>query len=139
MLMVLDTNVLVSGLLSPFGAPAEILRMVVNEELRLCYDARILDEYLEVLARPKFEFEKDDVEALLNQIKLSGQPVYALPLGKRLVHKADEPFLEVLLSGEAECLVTGNLKHFPQDHKSKLRILSPSDFMTFWRKGRLSR
>lgn len=44
MKVVLDTNVVVSGLLSPFGPPGEIVRMTADGFLELCYDARILSE-----------------------------------------------------------------------------------------------
>ncbi|HXL73081.1 MAG TPA: putative toxin-antitoxin system toxin component, PIN family, partial [bacterium] len=64
MIVVLDTNVLVSGLLSPYGPPGEIVRMVSSRALSLCFDARIISEYAEVLTRPKFPFRRDAVEAL---------------------------------------------------------------------------
>ena len=48
MKIVLDTNVLVSGLLSPYQAPGEIVRMCSSGTLSICYDARILGEYREV-------------------------------------------------------------------------------------------
>lgn len=134
MLIVLDTNVLVSGLLSPYGAPAEIMGLIVGEKIQLGYDARIWREYQEVLLRPKFEFDQDDIEVILTHIKVSGRPVSTQPLEKRLPHAADEPFLEVLFSGHVECLVTGNLKHFPKTATGQARILSPAGFMQFWRK-----
>ena len=59
MRIVLDTNVLVSGLLTPFGSSGEIVRMVFSGELILCIDARILSEYKEVLNRPKFKFDEN--------------------------------------------------------------------------------
>jgi putative PIN family toxin of toxin-antitoxin system len=57
--IVFDTNVLVAGLLSPFGPCGEIVRMVSSGEITLSFDARIMTEYEEVLVRPKFKFEKD--------------------------------------------------------------------------------
>ena len=66
MKIVLDTNVLVAGLLSPFGPCAQIVRMVSSGDLMLCFDARILSEYDEVLRRPKFQFREDRVAALLD-------------------------------------------------------------------------
>jgi putative PIN family toxin of toxin-antitoxin system len=59
--IVLDTNVLVAGLLSPFGPCAEIVRMISSGKLTLSFDARILSEYNQVLRRPKFKFEEDKV------------------------------------------------------------------------------
>ena len=53
MKIVLDTNVLVAGLLSPFGSCGDIVRMVSSGNLTLCIDARVLSEYHEVLERPK--------------------------------------------------------------------------------------
>ena len=49
MKIVLDTNVLVSGLLTPFGTSGEIVRMVSAGKLILLYDSRILLEYQEGL------------------------------------------------------------------------------------------
>ena len=61
MKIVLDTNVLVSGLLTPFGPSGKIVRMVSAGRLILQIDARILSEYQEVLHRPKFKFNKDHI------------------------------------------------------------------------------
>ena len=51
MRVVLDTNVLVSGLLSPYGSPGEIVRRLAAGELTPCLEVRILVEYREVLLR----------------------------------------------------------------------------------------
>lgn len=49
MLVVLDTNVLVSGLLKAHSAPREIVRLVAYNYIQLAYDARIINEYREVM------------------------------------------------------------------------------------------
>lgn len=51
--MVLDTNVLVSGLLQSFGNPGRIVALALSEALVVCHDEQILAEYAEVLARPR--------------------------------------------------------------------------------------
>lgn len=66
--IVLDTNVLVSGLLTPFGSSGEIVRMVSAGVLVLQYDSRILLEYRDVLCRPKFQFNKGQIDLLLDYI-----------------------------------------------------------------------
>ena len=48
MIIVIDTNVLVSGLLTPFGSSGEIVRMISSDKLILEYDSRILIEYAEI-------------------------------------------------------------------------------------------
>ncbi len=50
----------------------DIVRMVASGNLTLCIDARILSEYREVLARPKFSFDPDKVAAVLDYIEHHG-------------------------------------------------------------------
>ena len=134
MKIVLDTNVLVAGLLTPFNAPGEIVRMTSAGVLELCYDARILSEYTGVLHRPKFNLNADHVDALLDQVKARGHHVAGVPLKKPLPDSNDEPFLEIAIAGKAACLVTGNLKHYPHGGRQGVEILLPSDFLLFYRK-----
>jgi len=128
--IVLDTNVLVSGLLSPYGAPGQIVQMIVAGRVSLCYDARILSEYREVLLRPEFSFAARDVESLLEQIRVSGEPEAATPLPATLPDPDDAPFLEVALAAKAEYLVTGNARHFPVGSRCGVRVVSPSEFLS---------
>ena len=102
MRIVVDTNVLVSGLLSPFGPPGVIVSLTAAGRLSLCYDARILAEYAEVLHRPAFPFDGDAVTALTSQIKAGGVLASPVPLPTRLPDAADEPFLEVAVAARAE-------------------------------------
>jgi putative PIN family toxin of toxin-antitoxin system len=136
MKIVLDTKVLVAGLLSPFGPCAQIVRMVSAGDLILCLDARILSEYDEVLRRPKFRFRVDRVAALLDYFEHSGTIVSASPLSDLLPDPGDQPFLEVALAVPAVCLVTGNHAHFPRSSCHSMKVFSPSEFLTFWRKQR---
>ncbi|MEI6207511.1 MAG: putative toxin-antitoxin system toxin component, PIN family [Desulfuromonadales bacterium] len=137
MKIVLDTNVLVSGLLTPFGPCGEIVRMLASADVTLCYDARILSEYAEVLARPRFRFDPDRVAAILEQIEYRGTPVAAQPLSHSLPDADDEPFLAVALTGNVVCLVTGNRVHFPYPLCGKATVLSPAEFLAEWRKLRI--
>ena len=129
MRIVLDTNVLVSGLISPFGPPGEIVRMVSSGAVVLCLDARILAEHDEVLARPKFGFDPDSVAALLDYVGFRSESVASTPLDQRLPDPDDEPFLEVASAGDADCLVTGNLVHFPSNARAGVAVLSPAEFI----------
>ena len=134
MKIVLDTNVLVSGLLTPFGSSGEIIRMVSAGELILYIDARVLSEYQEVLHRPKFKFNEDYISVLLDFIKLYGQFVSSLPLKNRLPDSDDEPFLEVAIAGKVRSLITGNIVHYPPSSREGIKIFSPAEFLEFYRK-----
>jgi uncharacterized protein len=133
MKIVLDTNVLVSGLLSPFGSSGEIVRMVSAGELILCLDARILSEYQEVLRRPKFKFNKTHIGVLIDFIYQNGQFVSGSPLKNPLPDVDDEPFLEIAIAAKVKFLITGNLFHYPPLSREGIDILSPADFIKLYR------
>jgi putative PIN family toxin of toxin-antitoxin system len=133
MKIALDTNVLVAGLLSPFGPCGEIVRMVSSGEVTLALDARILTEYQEVLARPKFKFDQDKVAAILALVEHCGVIVAATPLTQPLPDSDDEPFLEVAITARVACLVTGNRAHFPAESCQGATVLSPTEFLAFYR------
>ena len=126
MRVVLDTNVVVSGLLTPFGPCAALVRLVAGGAITLCHDARILAEYREVLLRPKFRLDPLLVETFLHLVETEGESVAAAPLSVRLPDPDDEPFLEVALAARAEALVTGNRRHFPRAAARPVAVLSPA-------------
>ncbi len=112
--------------------------MIASGTLWLCFDARIVAEYAQVLGRPKFPFRQDHIRTLLEQIKAAGLVVASNPLPSSLPDPADEPFLEAALTGHAQCLITGNLKHFPPSLRQGMRVLTPGDFLEFYRQSVLT-
>ena len=129
MRVVLDTNVVVAALLSPDGAPARVLALVISGEAVLCWDERILREYRAVLARPRFAFDAADVRRLLAFLESAGEPVTAPPLTVGLPDPEDAKFLEVAAAGRADALITGNLRHFPESQRGGVRVASPSELL----------
>lgn len=133
MRVVLDTNVLVSGLLTPFGTCGEIVRMLTSSRILLCVDSRILLEYEDVLRRPKFDIEPGKLDVVMGYIRQTSEVHAAVPLAQPLPDEDDNPFLEVALSSGAECLITGNLNDFPRRCRAGVRVLSPKQFVDHWR------
>jgi len=131
--LVIDMNIIVAGLLTPFGNSAEILRLFANRKLTICYDSRILTEYYEVLKRPKFDFDKEKISSILKEIELSGELIIGIPLKESLPDPDDNMFLEVALAGNVECIITGNLNHFPQNSCFGIPIFSPSEFVNYYK------
>jgi putative PIN family toxin of toxin-antitoxin system len=129
MIIVLDTNVIVSGILRPYSKAASILRLAATGMIKLAYDLRILSEYQDVLNRPKFPFAKENINAFLDQVEEEGVLVSVMPLKFRLPDPDDEPFLEVALAARADAMITGNKRHFPKKNYHGTRILSPADFL----------
>lgn len=129
--IVLDTNVLVSALLSPFGPPGRILDLGLAGKVRLIYDDRILAEYRAVLMRPKFGFDRRHIDALLEEFISAGFSVLAPPLLLALPDPADAVFVEVTAAAQAP-LVTGNGRHFPPDICAGITVLAPAAFLERW-------
>lgn len=128
--IVLDTNVLVAGLLNPHGAPGRLVDLVIAGEVRVAYDDRVLAEYREVLARPKFLFDPRDVQEVLRCLSSDAVAVVARPSGATLPDPDDLPFLEVATAALADALVTGNLRHFPpRSRPPVLRVEAPAAFL----------
>lgn len=124
MRVVLDTNVLVSGVLNPHGPPGRLVDLALAGDLALVVDDRVLSEYQDVLRRPRFGLPARGVDVLVRHLRAAGEAVTARPLAVTLPDADDLPFLEVAAAGAAT-LVTGNPRHFrPVRGRHQVRVLS---------------
>ena len=122
---VLDTTVLVSGLLSPAGPPGRLVDVLLGRRLRLALDDRIEIEYREVLARPRLGIEPLRRDAFLAILQFQ-EHVIALPWPHRVPPDEDDTvFLEVAAQTPGRTVVTGNLKLFPPGCRGPVTVLSP--------------
>lgn len=116
---VIDTNVLVSALLSSKDntATVQLVRKVIGGEIIPVYSNVITKEYREVLSRKKFGFSGGTIEYLLSAVEKYGILVDPSPSGIILPDMKDLPFYEVVLEKREDntYLVTGNIKHFPRE------------------------
>ena len=116
---VIDTNVLVSALLSSKDdtATVQVLGKVITGEIIPVYSNVITKEYREVLSRKKFGFSGDLIEYLMSAVEKYGILVDPSPSGITLPDMKDVPFYEVVLEKRDDnaYLVTGNIKHFPKE------------------------
>ncbi|MBN1270029.1 MAG: putative toxin-antitoxin system toxin component, PIN family [Kiritimatiellae bacterium] len=128
MKVVLDTNALVSGMLTPGGTCASILLLALEGSFQICVDHRMLDEYRRILAEPRFGFAPAEADEILAFVDHTAEKVAAPPLYVRLPDPDDQPFLEVAHAAGA-VIVTGNRRHFPAGACAGVRVLSPRDFL----------
>ena len=124
--IVLDTNVLISGIINPYGSPAKILNLILNGNLIINADTRILTEYERVLKSPKFSFPPDQIKILIQFIFHHCSFIVPSPLQIDLIDEADLPFIEVAIH-ENIPFITGNKKHF--HNIEELKIFSPNEFL----------
>jgi putative PIN family toxin of toxin-antitoxin system len=110
--VVIDTNVLVSGLIKQGTPPAEVVADVLAGELVPLYDQRTIDEYREVLSRPRLKIPTEKADALLELIIADGLEVHDARFAGQLPDPDDQPFADVAFTGKADLLITGNTKDF---------------------------
>jgi putative PIN family toxin of toxin-antitoxin system len=132
--IVLDTNVLVAGLLNPAGACGRLLDLVLDGTVAFSADERILREYEEVLRRPHVALSAGTVREVLAFLRHSAEPVAAPPLDAKLPDPDDLPFLEVAAAAGA-VLVTGNLRHHPKKAIGRVSVVSPADSLDLLRRS----
>lgn len=132
MRIVLDTNVLVSALLKPNSNPAYVLRLILQREIELVLDERILDEYEDVLARPKFRLDRRGRAEVIRDLNAIAIVAGLPPRPVRLPDPNDQPFLEAAMAAQADAIVTGNTRHFPDESRGSIRIIAPTDLVQLW-------
>lgn len=129
MIVVIDTNLLVSAFLKPFSNAATILRLVLDGKIITAYDLRIILEYEAVLKREEFNFDIIKISSFIQYLKFKGIAVNPVAVLKPLPDKDDNMFLEVAVASESDFLIKGNLKHFPADLCEGVKVITPSEFL----------
>ena len=129
-LAVIDTNVLVSALLSKHedAATVQIVDRLFGGEIIPLISEAILAEYEEVLLRPKFRFPKEIIWRLIEAVRQNGVDIEPIITGEVFPDQKDLVFYEVAMTKQEEgaYLVTGNTKHFPV----KPFIVTPSEMLS---------
>ncbi len=126
--IILDTNVIVSALISN-SYPTQILYDIVFERKVInCISNEIMEEYIEVLNRAKFEKIynfKNNAEVVMN--KLIEISIPYTPIEKIIIISdlPDNKFLEVAKESSADYLITGNFKDFNFETFENTKIVSP--------------
>jgi putative PIN family toxin of toxin-antitoxin system len=115
-LAVIDTNVIVSALLSHDGKsnPSIVLTNVISGNITPLYNEDIISEYKDVLSRDKFPFRQEDIESTIDLFVKKGILIDStVPIKENYPDLDDVVFYEVAMSMDGTYLVTGNIKHFP--------------------------
>ena len=127
---VFDTNVIVSGFLSPNGPPGRIVEWLRAATIQAVLDDRIAAEYEEVLARPRFGLPIGEVTIVLAAI---GAAAFRVDVGAQhaaldLPDLDDAPFLECARAARVP-LVTGNLRHYPRTEARGVTVMTPARYV----------
>ena len=130
MKLVMDTNVLISGMLNPSGPPGRIVDLLRSGALEIVVDDRILGEYTDVLRRQYFlqYFTAPEREDVIDYLIKNSHYTLSNVIARNMPDEGDAPFLEIALS-EGVPLITGNLKHYPETARMGCRVITPRQFI----------
>lgn len=113
MKVVLDTNVLLSGLMFPEGTPGRIVAAWIEARFEVVFSLDQLAEIGRVLEYPKIRsklgWDDEQIELFIKQLYLRAEVVEPGPLSVDIPRDAsDAPILATLVTAKAELLVTGD-------------------------------
>ena len=125
---VYDTNIIISAALSPSGIPSSLFALAVDGTVQLYVSPVILEEYSEVLHRPKFELSEQVITDLMRRMTEAVVLVHPTRTISASPDESDNRFLECAQEAGAEHVVTGNKRHFPFPEFEGIKIVSPAEF-----------
>ena len=122
--IVVDTNVLISSILTSEGKPNKVMSLVSNKNVQLFYSKEILSEYKRVLDYDKLNIapylREETIKKIVSLGTLINPAISSIPF----VHEDDRVFYDTARESGA-ILVTGNIKHYPDDSA----VMSPTSFL----------
>jgi putative PIN family toxin of toxin-antitoxin system len=133
MKVVLDTDVIVAGMRSPGGASAEILRQARQGRVTLLVSVPLAMEYEAICSEAEHRLaaglSEREVEIFLNVIVAVAEPVKTHFLWRpQLRDPGDEMVLEAAVNGQADLLVTFNVRDFgPVPSRFGIEVMIPRD------------
>ena len=123
--IVLDTNVIISAVLSPAGNPAAVVSLIsTTDKLQVFYSGAILDEYKRVLAYERLNIPKEKQNAVIGTLRRFGIPIEPTVSTTPMTDETDRVFYDTAKTSGA-ILITGNIRHYP----AMSFIMTPTDFL----------
>ena len=128
--VIIDTNVLVSALLFG-GVPGRLIPLWKERIIRPKGSKQIIEEYIRVLAYPKFQLTEEEINFLLYYEILPHFEILRIKEGPILVVKdpSDDKFIRCAQAAGAMIIILGDQHLLKLSPYRKIKILSPSDFL----------
>jgi putative PIN family toxin of toxin-antitoxin system len=140
MLVVLDTNVIISGLYSKRGASYQLLRAAVAGDLSCAVSPLVALEYegklYQKIEEGFLQVSKRDcgkiLDALFAMATVVWKPIQVRPV---LSDASDDKILECAISGSCTHIITFNKRHFPEAVTAPygIRVMTAGEFLGVWR------
>jgi len=142
MIVTIDTNILISALFSQNGASHQILRLVIDEKIKLALSTQVLLEYDDVTRRveilEKAKLTKEKIEDVVDLLALLAHKyeIY-FRLRPNLRDEGDNLFVECAFASNSQYLITSNIRDFNSGELKgfKFEVVTPKQFYQIWRKN----
>lgn len=118
-------------MISAKGNEALVLLAVHQGLVVPCFSSQILQEYVEVLLRPKFRVPQAAVDALVHLLRRSGIDLGSVPSRQISSDPDDDAFIACVLAAKAQFLVTGNKKHFPANAVGNAQVVNAAELLEY--------
>ena len=132
--VVLDTNILVSGLISPKGAPAKLIELWQKRKYILVVSKETINELKKVLTYPRIAKNYHLNQAIINEY-IKGLLIFAevcRPTKKISLIKDDpddNKFIEAAIAGKADFIISGDQHLLSLGKYQGIKIITPANFL----------
>jgi putative PIN family toxin of toxin-antitoxin system len=129
MRLVLDANVFVSSFFRG-GNPRMVLERVIKGLDELFITKEILDENEEVLGRPKFQADKEEIDYLINSIEEIGNriiPMRQIKNGSR--DKTDNKYIDCGMAANVDYIISGDIHLLELREYGKIKIITAREYL----------
>ena len=140
---VVDTNILVSGFISPLSYPREIEKRWRNEQFALFTSPQIIDEIRRVLYLPrikqKYSLSESDIRAFILAITYKAScTAGSLILSGVAPDPGDDKIISCAVEAQADFIVTGDKKFQRLEEYQGIRIVNAESFIKILDDGPVS-
>jgi hypothetical protein len=128
--VVIDTNVVISALLFG-GVPGKLIDLWKSRDIQPLASKQVIDEYLKVLAYPKFMLAEEEINFILYHEILPYFEAVETEPGPVIVHDdpSDDKFIRCAEAGKAHIIISGDEHLLTLRSYKGIKILTPSRFL----------
>lgn len=127
--IVLDTNILISAVIAE-GRPRDLLKMAIQRRYLLIKSKETVEEFAEVLQRPKFDMTKKEVTKAKNVLIKTGKTIKVTSKRTVIAEDPDDDILiNTALDGNADYIVSGDPHLLGLSKYKNIEIITVDDML----------
>ena len=130
MKVVLDTNVLISGIFFS-GLPGRILNAWRSRKFQIAVSVEVLEEYIDVAERLTARYADIEYQGILGLIVENADLIQASSLSEPVCDDPDDDkFLACAVAAHAEIIVSGDRALLKASGYQGIQVMTPKDFVS---------